>query len=180
MTRVSSRILAISLSFGAAIFFAASVTAANFSVTNGNDSGAGSLRQALADAEAAAGPDIITIDTTVPITLAGTALTVVSEVEIIGNASVVTAAGLSRVFQINGSETGCVKLTGLTITGGVTVSGAAGISINNACVILRDCAVTGNVSGTGGAGINASLANLTVVNSSIDHNVAQAGSGGGL
>src|SRR5688500_16982240 len=101
MTRVSSRILAISLSFGAAIFFAASVTAANFPVTNGNDSGAGSLRQALADAEAAAGADTITIDTTLPITLAGTQLEVNSEVDIIGNHSTVDAAGLSRVFVVN-------------------------------------------------------------------------------
>src|SRR5688500_8799237 len=101
MTRVSSPLLAFSLSLGASICLAASVTAANFSVTNGNDSGAGSLRQALADADAAAGADTISIDTTLPIVLAGTQLEVNSEVDIIGNHSTVDAAGLSRVFVVN-------------------------------------------------------------------------------
>ena len=176
MTRISSRLLGYIFALGASISFAASVTAADFFVVNGNDSGVGSLRQALADAAASPGGDTITITTTVPIILAGTALAVNSEVEIIGNHSTVDAAGLSRVFDVISSGAGCVRFRGLRITG----ANFSGIGVSSgACVVVVDCAITGNRAGSGG-GIFANGADLTVAYSSIDDNEATTGSGGGL
>jgi hypothetical protein len=51
-------VLALAMSFGMTVGSAAS--AANFTVTNLNDAGLGSLRQAIADANAAPGADTIT------------------------------------------------------------------------------------------------------------------------
>src|SRR5688572_12309992 len=166
MTRAPTRLIALGLSVSVSIAFAASVHAANFSVTNGNDSGAGSLRQALADAEAAAGADTITIDTTLPIVLGGTELNVNSEVEIIGNHSTIDAAGQSRVFQVTSSGAGCVTFRGLRITNGSDGTGG-GISVSSgACLEVIDSAVTANRASTGG-GIIATSATLSVINSSI-------------
>ncbi len=138
MTRVSSRLLALAFRWAPVIFFAASVTAANFSVTNGNDSGAGSLRQAIADAEAAAGADTITIDTTAAHHSRGNA----ARREQRGRDHRQpfdrrSPAGLSRVFKVTSSGAGCVRLRGLQITGGVPVTAAAEFLSSSACLLVR-------------------------------------------
>ena len=77
---------------GIMLLFAATVRAANFDVTNTNDAGAGSLRQAIIDANTAGGADTITI--TVPGTIALTtgALSITDSVTITGNAGVRSSA----------------------------------------------------------------------------------------
>ncbi len=66
------------LGFWAALGLTSAVSgfAASFTVSNGNDSGAGSLRQAILDANAAAGPDVIVFDLPVSVPYAVPTITV--------------------------------------------------------------------------------------------------------
>ena len=116
--------------FGAS---AANVQAATFTVMNTNDSGPGSLRQAIADANAAAGADTIDFDTAgvfatpQTITLTTGELVIYSDLAISGTgAANLTISGnhISRVFQV---LVVTVRLDALTVTGGNSVFGGGGI-----------------------------------------------------
>ena len=151
-----------------------------FTVTSNANTGTGSLRKAINDANDAGGGKI-TIPTPLSIALGGAPLSLTEDVEIVGNASTVTAAGLSRVFELTG--TGCVTLNGLTLTGGKAPAGqgGGGLLVQNGCLFMRDCAVTSNQCDGDGGGLLADNSNigLTIVNTSFDANTA-GGDGGGL
>ncbi|MGD1938488.1 MAG: hypothetical protein ACFCA4_13150 [Cyanophyceae cyanobacterium] len=83
---------------------------AEFQVTNTNDSGAGSLRQAIADANGAAGVDTITFDPSVfndpsdVIVLTGAEIQITEELIVRGNGATSTTIdgnGNSRVFFVS-------------------------------------------------------------------------------
>ncbi len=103
---------------------------ATFTVTNTNDIGAGSLRQAILNANANAGPDTITFSVTGTISLASTLL-ITDDVTTDATGLSITLSGNNavRVMKINGGAT--VTLTGFTIINGYTpdisVFGGAGI-----------------------------------------------------
>ena len=133
-------------------------------VTNTNDSGPGSLRDALAVAN-----DGDTIDATGvsgTITLISGQLNVDKDVTINGSGAnhlAVNGNGQSRVFYVNLGDT--VTISGLTIT-----NGSSGIYNDGGTLTLSDCTVSGN----SGAGItNYSLngsATMTIANSTITGN----------
>jgi hypothetical protein len=154
----------------------------NFVVTNANDSGAGSLRQAVLDANSFAGADTITFDPTFfnvseTITLITGELLVTESVNIIGpGPALATVSGnnAGRVFNLGGPSGTNVALSGLTITKGSTNAGGAGI--NNADnLVVSNCVITAN-NGTGGSGggIFSAGANssLTLTESQITNNTA--------
>ncbi len=126
---------------------------ATFTVTNTNDAGAGSLRQAIIDANAAPGTDTIVIPT-------GTYLLTSGQLQINGD-TIVTGAGAAttiidgnntdRVFETLGSNT--VTMNGLTIQNGNQNNGG-GIFVNNSSILnLSDATLTGNNNnGSGNAG----------------------------
>ena len=102
---------------------------ATFTVTNTNDSGAGSLRQAILDANAAAGADIIdfTIGGSATITLTSGELFIDSAITIQGDVDAnaatritVDADGGSRVFHFTSLSTAS-SIDNLLITGGSVV-----------------------------------------------------------
>lgn len=148
--------------------------AATFTVTNANDSGAGSLRQAITDAVAG---DTITFDpslsgATIPLTselildknltIDGSSLT--SQVIISGNNSV-------RVFYVNESVT--VIMDSLTISQGYVPSGQAGSGINNwGELTVLNSTLSDNASGNGSAIENNGI--LTVTNSTLSNNTASS------
>jgi hypothetical protein len=151
-------------------------------VTNTNDNGPGSLRQALADAN-----DNATIDFAVTGTIALTTgeLLVDRSITISGPGAenlAVNGNGKSTVFHIAPCET--VTISGLTISNGYTTESGGGIHNDHAALTLNNCRITGNAAaGNIGGGIyndaesqdNVFYATLEVNNSSITDN-----SGGGI
>jgi uncharacterized repeat protein (TIGR01451 family) len=166
--------------------------AATYTVTNTNDSGAGSLRQAILDAESNGGADEIVFNAGVSGTITlGSALPEITEdLTITGpGADVLAVSGADsyRVFHITG---GAVTISGLTISHGYPDTAGAlgnyggGLYIASpASVTLRECAITDNTlpsDGTlAGAGIY-SDGDLTLERCTVSGNDAADNSGGGL
>jgi len=130
--------------------------ALTYTVTNNNDAGTGSLRQAILDANANAGLDEIRFDLSVQvINLAGTDLEITDDVNIIGNNVKVTIDGsaTSRVFEIDRHLTTPinVRFENLNINNGNLGGNGSGIYIRNANVTIVNCNLLGGRANQGGA-----------------------------
>jgi hypothetical protein len=164
--------------------FATASHAATITVMNTNDSGSGSLRQALADANDG---DTIDFSVTTPatITLTSGQLEVSKSITISGPGANLLAADAnhnSRVFAINSGLT--VTISGLTITNGSTTGHGGGI-VNGSTLTVSNCTLSGNSARGffGGGGIYNDHATLTVNNSTLSGNSAgafAAALGGGI
>lgn len=148
-------------------------------VTNANDDGAGSLRQAFRDAKANPGPDIIQFKTTVN----GQTLTLGSEILVDDPTGAITVdasnlaagftidggPGTNRIFSLGnngGSQPSILTLRGLTLTGGNGIgalSGYGGGAIyNRGTLTLERCTLSGNTTDSlGGAILNDGTLTLT-------------------
>lgn len=150
-------------------------------VTNINDSGLGSLRQALVDANDG---DTINFDSSLngqKITLTSGQLNVDKDITISGpgaNYLGVDGNAQSRVFYVNPGTT--VALSGLTIANGHVTEGGGVLNLTGA-LTLSDCIISGNSAYIGGGidsvGRNGS-ATLTVTNCTVSGNSADAYGGG--
>jgi len=156
MTRnLVRRSLAVSLL--AAAVLCAAANAATFTVTNTNDTGAGSLRQAITDANANAGADTIAFD--IPgsgvqtINVSATNLPAISDPVTIDGTTQPGYAG-TPLIEIHGSQT-----SGMSITAGNTTF--RGLVINNFGTnilmtsaggnVIEGCYIGTNAAGTAGA-----------------------------
>ena len=169
--------------------------ATTITVINTNDSGPGSLRQALAVVNDG---DTIDFDPALngqTITLTTGELAITKNVTISGPGANLLAVSRDqnapgfRIFHVAPNHT--VIIQGITITHGIDVSGA-GIWNDHATLTVNSCAVTGNSatdSKYAGGGIlndgfccgaGSGPATLTVINSAISGNSANAGFGGGI
>ncbi len=175
------------------------VWAATFTVTNINDSGAGSLRQAILDAGAATGDDVINFDASfnVPRTI-----TVASLMTINGSGGLtINGPGMNllkvdgnlatRIFEVSGVNSpsiGTITFNNLTIANGFIMqsgSGGAGIGINNGNspaatfvpVVINNVLFKNNNSGVNpGGGIGGfRQCSLTVNNSVFTQNSGNTG-----
>jgi hypothetical protein len=184
--------------------------AATYTVGNTNDSGAGSLRDAIAQANTNPGADTITFASNVSgtITLTTGSLVINDAVDIQGpGASVLTIDGNAQVTRpatptnygfygsdivINGGggsgqgrptailAATPVTFSGLTITGGSANNGG-GINAYNALVAVNNCVVTGNNAYYSGGGIYISSYYSTLtVNNSTISNNTAGKDGGGV
>jgi hypothetical protein len=160
----------------APVILFASARANTITVTNTNDSGPGSLRQALADANDG---DTIGFAVTGTISLTGGELVIDKNIIISGPGPGLLAVARSqqaadfRIFNIPPSHT--AEIDGLTITGGSLVGNGGGIS-SGATLTISNCAISGNsitANGVGysGAGIY-NVGNMTIVNSIVNNNQA--------
>lgn len=157
-------------------------------VVNTDGFGTGSLRQALVDANAAAGPDTITFAPSVTGTI-----TVNSELPVIHGttikgpgADVLTVSGVgSRAFAFNPSSAATLEIEGLTVKGapasGTNGGGIAAIcSAQQGTLVLRNARVTGSaVANAAGGGIFSDGCDLSVVGSTLSGNMATTGGDGG-
>jgi CSLREA domain-containing protein len=152
---------------------------ATFTVTNTNDSGAGSLRQAIVDANAAPSDDVIQFDTPVfgtpkTITLTSGELQINNSGTLIINGSgadLLTISGnnQSRVLYI--ASNAAVTINNLTISGGnATESPGVGGGVYNfeSSLTINNCNISGNTALFGG-GIS-SGGNLVIANSIFSNN----------
>jgi predicted outer membrane repeat protein len=158
--------------------------AASFTVTNTNDSGAGSLRQAILDANVIAGADTITFGVSGTITLASTLPAIVDELTIDGTGQSITISGNSaaRVMVVNPGKT--LNLNALTIANGASGSGGGGglfteggtVNVNHSTFSGNSAACGPNCGSAGGA-----IANLegvvNVSNSTFSGNSTHTGGG---
>jgi autotransporter-associated beta strand protein len=158
-------ILALAIGCG---FSASPLLAATYTVTNGNNAGAGSLRQALTDANAAgAGPHTINVDNSVNnINVTADLPWVNTNVTIEGNTTSINGNN-HRLFFVN---TGTVNLRNMDLTGGRAVGGQGGDGAGGG---------GGGLGAGGGLFVNAG-ANVTIQGVTFDGNNATGGNGGGL
>jgi hypothetical protein len=150
--------------------------AETITVTNTNDSGPGSLRQALADANDG---DTINFTVTGTIALTSGELVVDKSVTISGPGPTLLAvwgyvtlnAGF-RVFHVTPNHT-------MTI-GGLTISeGSGGIYNDQGTLTVNNCAVIYNYANGGdGGGVNNASGTLIIINSTVRGNSADGGGGG--
>ncbi|WP_395372983.1 choice-of-anchor Q domain-containing protein [Marinicella sp. W31] len=167
-------------------------SAATFTVSNNNDSGTGSLRNALILADASAGPDTIVFDSDYQINIE-------SEIVVSGSDSIlinggannvsVNANGQSRIFNVNFSgqaTTRTFEVSNLNLLYGRTtgnggcirfigLNGNSGLIIRNS--VLRGCTAIGIESKGGGVYVSHDV-RVQILSSIIDDNIAGSKGGG--
>src|SRR5262245_44822854 len=143
-------------------------------VSNTNDSGPGSLRQALMDANNGDTIDATGISGVVILT-SGELLVDKSVIINGAGAGVLAVDGnlSSRVFQIGSGET--VAISGLTIRNGQGNFGGGILNGDAATLTITDSTLSGSTAGFGGGAFNAGT--LTIVNSTVSGNMASEGAG---
>ncbi len=145
-------------------------------VTNANDSGPGSLRQAIADAGISAG-STITFDGDYTITLAST-LTIDKYLTIDGTGHNITISGNNTIQVMSISYGVTVSLNNLIITNGNRLYNNSGGGIfNSGTLTINNCTFSSNTASYIGGGIyNGHV--LTINNSTFSGNVAATYGGG--
>ena len=158
---------------------AAALPAATFTVSTLNDSGAGSLRQAILNANATTGPDVIQI------TAVGT-LQLLSALPIITETVTIQGPGMSQLAVAGGSgfrvfESTAVPLTvtDLTVQNGAPASDPGGGIRSLGTLTLTNVAVLSNTTPVRGGGVFVDGA-AWIVNGRFENNRALGGTGGGL
>ena len=167
-------------------------TTFTFTVTNANDSGAGSLRQAIIDANASGGDDTIgfgsLFNTPQTITLTTGVLGIVNDagsLAITGpGANLLTINGnnQSAIFRIFSGGSSPITISGMTVTGGNSVgnpNGYGGAIYTAGNLTLDNVIVTGNTATFGGGILSDVSTNVAINNSTISNNIA-ANQGGGI
>jgi hypothetical protein len=158
--------------------------AASLTVTNLNNSGPGSLRQAILDANATAGDDTIAFQDGLAgtITLTSGELTIASSLTIQGpGAEVLTLSGGgdTRVFSIPPSDSSmAVTIDDLTIRDGFTLEGGGAI-LNHVALTISNSILTNNQAyGYGMAGGILNHGRLDIVGSTLSNNFSLNPGGG--
>ncbi|MCI0711988.1 MAG: hypothetical protein L0154_17675, partial [Chloroflexi bacterium] len=143
--------------------------AATFTVTNTNDSGAGSLRQAIIDANGSAGADVINFSVAGTITL-GSQLDVTGDLTINGGGITLNGNNATRIMGVGSGAT--VVLNNLSFQSGSDPMGAGGAIINNigGTLTITNSTFIVNQAGFGGAIVNDGT--LTITTSTFTDNLS--------
>jgi len=153
-------------------------TATTRVVTNANDSGAGSLRQVVADANPG---DIVAFDSSLDgqIIAIATDLNIDKDLTITGPGAsnlIISGGDMTRIFTVNSGRT--VHISGLTLSHGKAFDGPA--IFNSGVLTVANATISGNYAqSSSGSGIyNNPGATLTVTGCTITGNTADALGGG--
>jgi len=184
--KTKSRISAV-CAIAALLLSAMATPAATITVTNGNDSGPGSLRQAILSASS--GDTINFAPCLTTVTLTSGELVINKNLTITGpgagrlTVQRSTSAGLFRIFHIT-SSTVTVSISGVTISNGVVAvpdPGGGGIRSAGA-LTLTDSVISSNsveFATIGGGGVVNENGTMTITRCTISNNSASAFSGSG-
>jgi hypothetical protein len=168
--------LAASATFSVAVLSTQVAEAATLTVTNCNDSGAGSLRQAIASANAGDTVNFSLSPVCSTIVLTTTGITIAEDITIDGPGA--GALAVSGTKAAAGSDfvisSGVANISGLTIEGGTGAFDGGGIE-NSATLNLSESTVTGNTATNGGAIENSGT--LTLTGATLSGNSATYGGG---
>ncbi|HBL45220.1 MAG TPA: hypothetical protein DDZ90_17705, partial [Planctomycetaceae bacterium] len=152
-----------------------------FTVVNTDDSGAGSLRDAIEQANASAGADTISFDAA----LAGESIVLSTELQITDDLTItglgadrltLDGNGDSRIFNLNNwiaDEAIIVEITGLTLTNGSADSGAAIISYES--LSLSGMVFSDNIGSSRGGAIYSDDWHLSISDSEFLRNTSRSG-----
>ncbi|TAE02807.1 MAG: DUF4347 domain-containing protein, partial [Oscillatoriales cyanobacterium] len=175
---------------------------ATFGVTNTNDSGPNSLRDAITQANATPGADIIDLTGITGTIALASALPIINESLSLNGPGVanLTVSGNS-LFQILSTNNGPVSISNLTFAnGGGAINNASGVTLNltnvnfssntaglgaalfnqGGTVTIAGSTFTANtVNGSGGGAIRQGGGTLSIVDSTFTENTANAASQGG-
>ncbi len=165
------------LSLGAALVGPVSpADAADFPVTTTADSGPGSLRQAIEDANAAAGADTISFAPGLG-TITLTSEIAITDPLVINGPATVTGGGATRIFYIDAAES--VTISGLTLTDGSADEGGA-IESDGTQLTLDGTTISGSEATDGnGGGLHVNGTDLIqIIDSTISGNTATENGGG--
>ena len=170
------------------LFLLGTPAIAQITVTNTNDSGLGSLRQAVLDASA--GSTIIFAITTNGNTITlDSEITIDKELTINGNGddnTIISGDGSSRIFVIADAED--VTINNISFTSGAASDNGGALSISDTDVLINNCSFTGNTASGATAGMGGGAvyvtgeSEVTVNASTFTDNEADgaAGSGGAI
>jgi hypothetical protein len=159
--------------------------AATFTVSNSNDAGAGSLRQAVLSANAAAGADTVIFDPAVFST--PQTITLASAIDIDGpgndtitisgpGATLMTVSGNSatRIFSVGGGETAAID--NMTLTLGTPVNNGGAVQ-NSGTLTLTNVTIAASTAPNGGAIANPAGSTLNLITCNLSNNTALGGGG---
>jgi len=178
---------------GALVLAPEAGAATTFHVTTTSDSGAGSLRQAVLDANSNPGDDIIVFDASSAgtITLTTGQIVISDDVTITGlgaTSSIISGNNASRIFYIyNFDASLTVSISGVTMTEGWSKAGGAIVNWGND-LTLSGVVLSGNETNGRGGAIHSErsssqntdrYAPVTIIDSEISNNTSD-GNGGGL
>ncbi|WP_425397045.1 choice-of-anchor Q domain-containing protein [Aeoliella sp.] len=161
---------------------------ATFAVTNLDDSGVGSLRDAIAQANTQAGADEIVFEgvaTSGTIALISGELEITESLSIVGpgqDALTIDAQHSSRVMSFTAS-TGDLGLSGVTITRGYSGGGSNGGGIqflSDGVVTLSYSSITDSHAAVYGGGIYTDAGSVSLSESTVSGNSTVTGDGGGI
>ena len=149
-----------------------------YTVTNNLDSGAGSLRSAIAIANKSLGPDIIELAGEIEL---NSAIAITDSISLVGSDdTVITSTAESRLFEIDDGEPNRqieVSFENLTLTGGNT-QGSGGAILSAEDLRITNSVLNNNYSNEGGGAIAiVNGGSLTVTDSTITNNSASQGGG---
>ncbi len=155
----------------------ASSFAATLTVTNGSNTGAGSLRNAISSATSG---DIIVFSGVTTVTLTSGELNINKNLTISGGSGVTVTRSGSTLFRIFNISPGFVAtLNNLTISNGSSdYGGAIQVQGSGASLTLNSCTVQNSFATQIGGGIYSSNGALTITNSTIKNNTCTNGAAG--
>ena len=170
--------------FGAAVAAASPLAgAATFTVTNVNDAGPGSLRDAVAQANAASGADTVLFQANLMGAIALASEIVITDTLNLAGPGVgritVDGATSTRLFKVQHAGGSAITATfsGLTLAHGHAPDEGGAIWSTGDNVVVEGCILDGNIANNRGGAIFTASANLTINGSGIWN--SETGSTGG-